>query len=130
MRPNIGVMRSRVAARLTETGTVTRPGEGDGVFDPETGEYTFPPPTVVHDGPLLVRPQNRGERVVEAGGATYALTRYDVTLPAGVDVRRADTVTVTAAPYDDALVGVSLTVLDVPLDAWQVARVCVAQRTT
>lgn len=129
MRPNVGLLRSRQASYLTETGTVTRQ-EGEPVFDEVTGEYTYPPPTVIHDGPILVRPQNNAERIVEAGAGTFAVTRYDVTLPALTPVRRGDTVTVTSSPFDPALEGVQLTVQDVPLDVWQVARYCVAERVT
>ncbi len=130
MRPTLATLRATARRRLTETGTITRPGTGQPIFDNDTGEYINPPPTVVFGGPMLVRPQDRSERVVESGEATVTLTRYDVTVPAGTDVRRGDTAILTAAPYDPALVGIRLFVLDVPLDAWQVARVVTAQRAT
>jgi Family of unknown function (DUF6093) len=127
VRPNVAALRRHLAAMLTDAGTVTRPGEGEPTMDPETGEITYPPPTVVHDGPLLIRPTAQDSRVVESGGAVVTLRTYDVTLPAGTDVRDGDTITATTAAHGEALVGRELKVLDVPLDAWQVSRQVVAQ---
>lgn len=127
MRPTLGTLRATAARRMTETGTITRPGQGGPVFNEDTGQYDNPVPVVVYDGPILVRPQ-AGIRDAVAGEREWTITRYDVTLPAGTAVRNGDPITVTTAPYDPALVGVRLTVLDVPLDAWQVARTVVAER--
>ncbi|MFC5999342.1 DUF6093 family protein [Quadrisphaera sp. GCM10027208] len=129
MRPNVELLRSRQASYLTETGTVTRPG-GEGYWDDTLGQWVEGGTVLVHDGPLLVRPQSNAERVVEAGEATVAVSKYDVTLPALTPVQRGDTVTVTSSPLDPALEGVQLTVQDVPLDVWQVARYCVAVMVT
>ncbi len=124
MRPNLDVLRAKVAAMLTEQGTVRR--QTGTVFNETTGKYE-PVYATLHDGPMLVRPVAREARVVEAGGAVVTLGTYDVSLPAGTAVATDDLVTVTACPYDPALTGKSLRVKDVPLDAWQVTRqiVCV-----
>ncbi len=130
MRPALDVLRSQIGTWLTETGKVTRDGDGEPIFDESTGRYEYPPRITVYAGPMLVRPQDRGERVVEVGGATYALTRYDVTLPAEAAVVRGHQLEVTRCTFDPALVGVPMRLVDVPLDAWQVARYCVAERMT
>ena len=127
MRPNVGVLRSAVLPMLTETGRVDR----------ETGEYVTDPVTLsdvpvvetIYDGPVLVRPQYRVS-TEEAGGTTVVVGRYDVTFPADTPVVRDDVVKVTVAPFDAALVGVEFKLLDIPVDSWQVARICTAERFT
>lgn len=74
-------------------------------------------------------PENR-EKIVDAGGSSYVVARYDVTLPPNAAVKRDDLVTVTSSPYDSALLNVPFRILDVPLDPWQVARYCTAERFT
>ena len=127
MRPNIGVLRSAVLPMLTETGVVERE-TGETTQDPNTGSEV-PVVETVYDGPILVRPQYR-QTEEEAGGTTYVVGRYDVTFPADTPVVRDDVVKITSAPYDAALVGVEFTLLDVPVDPWQVARFAVAERFT
>ena len=127
MRPAIEVLRSQQAAYMTERGIVERE-TGEMVQDPVTGSET-PLVETVYDGPILVRPRTE-VRTEEAGGTTYVVGKYDVTFPADTPVVRGDVVKVTASPYDAALEGAELHLLDVPLDAWQVARYCVAERFT
>jgi hypothetical protein len=126
--PNVGVLRSAVLPMLTETGVVERE-TGEVTTDPNTGS-DVPVVETVYDGPVLVRPQYRQVSEEEAGGTTYVVGRYDVTFPADTPVVRNDLVRITAAPNDAALVGVEFKLLDVPLDAWQVARFTVAERFT
>ncbi|HET7386130.1 MAG TPA: DUF6093 family protein [Nocardioidaceae bacterium] len=132
MRPNLALHRSRVARFLTETGQVWKPGEGEGTYNPNTGAYDPPPPVLVYDGACLVRPQPRDVQVVQAGttGYTYALYRYDVTLPAETTVDRTMWLTLTACPYEPELVGYRLNLVDVPLDAWGIVRRCVGEIVT
>jgi hypothetical protein len=128
MRPNIGVLRSALLPTLTETGVVERE-TGESYFDEDTGS-TVPVVATVYDGPVLVRPQYRQVSEEEAGGATYVVGKYDVTFPADAPVIRGDVVKVTDAPFDAALVGEEFHLLDIPLDAWQIARTCTAERFT
>ena len=127
MRPNVDVLRSAVLPMLTETGVVER-ATGETTQDPNTGSEV-PVVETVYDGPILVRPQYR-QTEEEAGGTTYVVGRYDVTFPADTPVIRGDVVKVTTAPFDAALVGVEFTLLDVPVDPWQLARFAVAERFT
>ena len=125
--PNIGVLRSAVLPMLTEHGVVERE-TGETYFDENTGS-TVPVVETVYDGPVLVRPQYR-QTEEEAGGTTYVVGRYDVTFAADAPVVRNDVVKVTSSEHDAALVGVEFKLLDVPVDAWQIARFTVAERFT
>ena len=128
MRPNVGILRSAVLPMLTETGVVERE-TGETVIDEETGSET-PVVETVYGGPVLVRPQYRQATEEEAGGTTFVVGKYDVTFPADTPVVRGDVVKVTSSPLDAALAGVGFHLLDVPVDAWQVARICTAERFT
>lgn len=119
-------VRHRERSMFDTAATVTRPGEGDPIFNPDTGEYDDPPPTIVYDGACLVRATPAAARVVESGGVAVSLRTYDVTLPHGVAVEDGDTVTVTASA-DPGLVGRALVVLDVPYDEYAVNRRAVAE---
>lgn len=121
MRPLAGHLRAVEGRLLTGRCAVTRPGEGDGPLDPDTGQVADPPPVQVFEGACLVRPTDRASRIVESGGRALSLLTYDVTLPAGTPVERGDTLTVTASA-DPGLVGQALTVLDVPYDEAAVSR--------
>lgn len=125
--PNIGVLRSAVLPMLTEHGIVERE-TGETTQDPNTGS-TIPVVATVYDGPVLVRPQYR-QTEEEAGGTTYVVGRYDVTFPADAPVVRNDVVKVTSSEHDAALAGTEFTLLDVPVDSWQIARFTVAERIT
>ena len=127
MSPALALLRSKQAEHLTEHGIVER-ATGETTQDPNTGSEV-PVVETVFDGPCLVRPQYRVS-TEEAGGTTVVVGRYDVMLPADTAVVRGDVLKVTSAPYDPALVGVEFNLLDVPLDAWQIARYCLAERFT
>ena len=114
--------------KLTESGVVER-DTGETVIDENTGAE-IPVVVTVYAGPVLVRPQYRAASEVEAGGTTHVVGKYDVTFPADTPVVRGDVVKVTSSPLDVALAGVRFHLLDVPVDAWQVARICTAERFT
>lgn len=132
MRPNIGVLRSALLPMLTEHGQVWKPGTGDPVFNPNTGQYDDPPDVMVWEGPVLVRPQGRDVQIVNGGstGLTYALTRYDVTMPAETPADRGMWLIVTDCTFEPELVGLRINLVDVPLDAWAIARFCVGEIAT
>lgn len=127
MRPNLTVLRSAILPMLTETGTVQR--LTGYIFDEETGQDE---PILEHvwSGPLLIRPQSANEKVVEVGGLSLTLTRYDVTFPAETAIPASGLLTITSADFDPLLVGAQFRIVDVPLDAWAVARYAVAERQT
>lgn len=124
MRPNLAVLRSAVGPMLTETGTVER--QNGTTTDPDG--FEIPLYVTVFTGPMLVRPEDRSLRVANVGGVSWPVLRFDVTLPADADALIGDRLTVTSCPGDPTLVGESLKLIDVPRDAWQVARFAVAER--
>jgi hypothetical protein len=127
VRPNIGVLRSAILPMLTETGRIDRT-LGHQPLDEEIGaeEPIF---ATIYVGRCLVQP--RGPmREREAGGQTVAVTHYDVTLPADTPAQRGDRLTLDTAQYDTALVGATFTIVDIPVDPWQIARFAVAERYT
>lgn len=125
MRPNLDVLRSALLPLLTDIAEVTV-RSGEPVIDPDTGEATYPT-VVVYTGPVLVRPQNAVE--LGLGGIEITQGKYEVTLPAEADVHVGSTLTVTASTGDTRLVGMALTLTDVPVDSFQVARFCKAEQT-
>lgn len=126
---NMPVLRTALDRMLTDTGTVTIPGSGEGPFNPETGQYDPPPPITLYEGKMLVRPMDGTGRRETVQGATYVRTRYEVTLPADTEVFRDQTLTLTASKYDPLLVGRPMTLVDVAMDSWQVSRRCIAERS-
>ena len=130
MRPaNVAQMRSWINTCLTLTGTVTAPGEGDPVWNPETQQYEQPTVTV-YSGPCLIYSRSLEGRTADAGEATWQIDHYVVTLPAGSDVATGMTLTIDASPDEPDLVGWKLSITDVPVEAWSVALQCLAQRVT
>ena len=125
MRPNVALLRTYASTWLTETGTVYTTGPY--VLNETTGQVEPGPPIVHYTGPCLVRPHGLDAKVVMAGEAAWTITRYDVTLPANATAMIGHKFKVTACPFDPALVDVELHLVDVPLDSWQVSRVCVAE---
>ena len=125
MRPNLAVLRSAIGPMLTETGIVER-NTGETTTDPDG--FEIPVYATVFSGPMLVRPEDRSMRVANIAGGSYTVLRFDVTLPADADALVGDRLTVTSCPGDPTLVGESLKLIDVPRDAWQVARFAVAER--
>ena len=126
MRPNLAVLRSALAPMLTEVGTVDYK-TGNYVIDPETG-FEEEEWATAYTGPVLVRPEDRSSRVVDIGSVSYTVLRFDVTFPADAPVTIGYRLTLTSCPGDPTLVGIHLKLVDVPLDAWSVARFAVAER--
>lgn len=108
------------------TCTITRPGDGEPVFDPETGTYTDPADVTVYTGSCLVLPTG-GDRVQQFGEGPVVLRSFDVTL-SGLDdgVEVGDSITV-AHDTDPRLDGMALTVLDVQSSSLPTNRRLVAE---
>lgn len=132
MRPNLPLLRSRAERFMVDECEVTKPGEGQGPWNPTTGQYDPPLPVVLYAGKVMIRPQPRDATIVASDVApTYAASRYDVSLPAtATDVVRTNTLTITACEGNPELIGLPFTLVDVQFDAWAVARRCVAELPT
>lgn len=91
---------------------ITRAPAGKGVWDPATGTYAPAVPVDVYAGACRVVAVNAAHRDVDAGDREVSISRWEVHLPvAGSEaVRAGDTVQVTAAVFDPAMVGRVFTV--------------------
>jgi hypothetical protein len=97
-----------------------KPGEGDPVFDPNTGNYVDPPDELVYDGACIFRPATAG-RVTEFGEAPIVLNTFTVWLPRNTEAKVGWRVVVHESG-DDHLDGRQMVVTDVPYDPWGPAR--------
>lgn len=111
------VNRGRAAAErlMFDTCTITRPGSGDPVRNPD-GTVSPPPPVVMYEGPCRVKAENAVVTEVEAGGREVGVVRWTVSIPVvhpdwdTSKVGRGQTVNVTVSALDAGLVGRSFTV--------------------
>lgn len=98
---------------MTDTCRITRPGEGQGPFNQETGEYDAPAPITVYEGPCRIPARGTtSTSTTRAGEQTFAVGEYPFEIPvdhagyvAGEEVRPGQTVTYLTAEYDPSLVG-------------------------
>ena len=109
--------------------TITRPGIGQGGYDPVTMRHADPPTTVVWAGPCRVKTSTLQVEEAATGPAVQALGRPQVHLPVpGTHgVRRGDRVRVDIARTDPALTGAVLTLTQVPASTAATARRCTAE---
>lgn len=116
------LLQGQAESRMTDTCTIRRLGAA--VFDPTTGTYAQPKPTV-YSGQCRVRTRSLGflrDRRAEAGEEQVVLWPYVVDVPVTVtDLAVFDEVTVDAS-RDQALVGVVMRVRVVSLATNQTAR--------
>ncbi|MEU7814127.1 DUF6093 family protein [Pseudonocardia sp. NPDC049154] len=74
--------RKRREALMRSTCRILRPGSGDPVFDPETGEYTTPAETLVYEGPCRVRPTfSPAEQDGSSAERQLVTNAYNVEIP-------------------------------------------------
>lgn len=100
---------------------ITRAG-GEPVFDPETGQYTDPPPITVYSGRCRAKPWTAAFDMA-AGEQEIVLRRYIVMLPqdSSAEVNVGDTFTTTSSS-DEWLVGEPLAVVGVEFATARTAR--------
>ena len=103
--------RAAAESLMLDTCTITRRG-GERTWDEESGTYTDAEPTTVYEGRCKVQTRNVSVSEVDAGEREVGVLAWEVHLPVvgSEGVRRGDTVTVTAAVFDAALVGRVFTV--------------------
>jgi hypothetical protein len=122
--------RRRMTDVMSDSVTVRRSVPGAGTYSTVTKTHTPTAAATVYTGAAIVRadPSERTERLGEDG--SVVVWRYVVKFPAETDIRRGDSVEVTASTYDAQMVGVSVWVLEVEFDEWHTARVahCSDQR--
>lgn len=116
----LGSMRKRAESRMTDTCRITRPGDGDPVFNNETGQYDPPPPVTVYEGPCRIPPRGMSSSQAEAPGVSWTVGEFPLDLPvthAGYTtdehVAVGQTVEYLAAEHDTDLVGRKFGVVEV-----------------
>ena len=124
MKPRVVELGRFVESTLTCIGNLRRVTSV--TADPLTGA-DVPVYEDVFTGPCLVYALDQWNNV-EVSGWTPTVSKYAVTLPAGTDAKVGDVFTATDSPAAPELVGVVLRITDTPLDAWQVALTCTAER--
>lgn len=106
---DIAAARAEDEANMVDACTITRPGEGTGPFNSETGQYDAPPPVTVYSGKcqVLIPTDIANATQVAAGEAEWTVQAGIIKLPvAGTEaVRVGQVATIDAAAHDSALVG-------------------------
>lgn len=101
--------RTAAEALMVDTCRITRPGEGNGPFNQDTGQYDKPPPVTVYEGKCRVQvPSDIANATqVAAGEAEWTVQAAVIQLPvAGSEaVRVHQTVELLDVVYDLALEG-------------------------
>lgn len=118
------IAREHAAAQMRSTCTITRPGDGERVWNEATGTYTDPPRVTVYAGHCKVRTGSRAIGTAEGGELEVAVEAVGLDLPVegSEDVRRNDVAKIDTNPFDEALVGREFVVQAPPAATMQTAR--------
>jgi Family of unknown function (DUF6093) len=105
-------LRAQAESLMLDTCTITRAGTGQGVWNETTGSYDPPASTTVYTGPCKVQTRDVQVANPDVAGREAFVVDWTVHLPVvgSEGVRQGDTVTITAAALDAALVGRVFTV--------------------
>lgn len=105
-------LRAEAESLQTDTCTITRPGEGEGTFDPATGTTTPPAATELYSGQCRFRAPSLSEVNVTAGEHQWTTQDLVLSLPANVSGPRPDDeVVCDTSQLDPALPGARFVVL-------------------
>lgn len=105
-------LRAEAESLQTDTCTITRPGEGQGTFDPGTGTTTPPAATEVYAGQCRFRAPSLTEVNTTAGEHQWTTQDLVLSLPAtAVGPRPDDTVVCDTSALDPALAGATFVVV-------------------
>ena len=126
----IAFFRAQQEDVFRDEATIERPGTGDPVLDPETGQLTPPPPTQLYSGPCLIRGVTWEGTNVEAGEDDVRLRVFQAKFPVDTPGDVYDIVRPTASTYDESLVGRRFWITDAGRDGWQIARWFICKEVT
>jgi hypothetical protein len=108
-------LRAQAESRMTDTCRITRPGDGEPVMNPDTGQYEDPSPVEVYGpatapyfGKCRIPVTNGSSSFTRNGGAdqSFGVGEYPLDVPALTDgIEAGQTVTYLTAPDNPALVG-------------------------
>lgn len=125
-------LRAEAEARMVDACTITRAGDDDTTFDPNTGTYTDAADTAVYSGKCEVQvTDGLNAQRTEAGGTEISITRVTVKVPVSVTgVERGDLVTITEATNDSDLAGQVFSVVGLHSKSYATARRLQVERTS
>jgi hypothetical protein len=115
----IAKMRTKQAALFSDELLITADGP-PGALDPETAQRAPGAAITVYEGPGLVRPE--GDSVADIGEGSTSIDAYIVKVPPDTALALGQAVTVTASTFDAGLADVTLRIVHVFHDGWQIAR--------
>ena len=92
---------------MLDTCVITRPGDGDKVWNPDTGTYDPVPPVTVYSGRCKVQTRDVQVATADVAGREAFIVEWRLDLPVvgSEGVRQGDTAEITASVLDAALVG-------------------------
>lgn len=104
--------RAEAESLMLDTCTITRAGAGQGTWNDATGQYDPPARTTVYSGKCKVQTRDVQVANPDVAGREAFVVDWTIHLPVvgSEGVRQGDTVTITAAALDAALVGRTFTV--------------------
>lgn len=104
--------RKIAEAEMLDTCTITRAGTGQGTWNDATGQYDPPAGSTVYSGRCKVQTRDVQVNNPDVAGREAFVVDWTVHLPVvgSEAVQQGDTVTITAAALDSALVGRTFTV--------------------
>lgn len=100
--------REAAESLMVDRCAITRPGEGRGPIDEDTGKYTNPSPTFVYEGRCRIQIRGVGSSTTpEAGGREWVVAQSVLQLPVAgsEDVRVGDLFEMVECVSDEALTG-------------------------
>ncbi|MGN6245116.1 MAG: DUF6093 family protein [Motilibacteraceae bacterium] len=104
--------RAAAEALMLDTCTITRAGTGKGPWNDGTGQYDHPARVTVYQGKCKVQTRDVQVNNPDVAGREAFVVDWTVHLPVvgSEGVQQGDTVTITAAALDSALVGRTFTI--------------------
>lgn len=117
-------LRREAEARMVDTGRLTEPGDGEPVFNEDTGQYDYPDAVTVYEGRCRSRMPRAEERTVDVAERQATLQEIVISLPIeGTEgARIGQTFTYLTSERDQALVGRVFTVVGLHLQTDSTAR--------
>lgn len=101
---------------MTAKGTITRPSETAGEWNPTTGDVATPPPELIYTGPMRVQAKTTDPVDRDATGQQVTTREYLIAITVdSVPIRageHGDRVTITECDADPGLIGRVLRVTD------------------
>jgi hypothetical protein len=105
MQQQIMAGRRAAEALMVSKVKITRAG-GQPVLDENTGDYVYPPPTVVYTGKCRLRLPNLNVKQVDAAGQQLVVQQSVLSIPlAAVGVKPNDVAEITHNQLDESLSG-------------------------